>query len=107
MGMAPTQNNDVHATPFTAMTPLQLQSLSPSELKALAAKHGVDVSQCCEKVCPAGPEDDAAEGEGTETQRGRLWTACGQRRVDSKNSQTTPATTSTSSIRHLLGAADA
>ena len=43
----------------------------------------------------------------TETQRGRLWTACGQRRVDSKNSQTTPATTSTSSIRQLLGAADA
>ena len=32
---------------------------------------------------------------------------CGQRRVDSKNSQTTPATTSTSSIRQLLGAADA
>ena len=31
----------------------------------------------------------------TETQRGRLWTACGQRCVDSKNSQTTPATTST------------
>jgi tetratricopeptide (TPR) repeat protein len=50
VGMAPTQNNDVHATPFTAMTPLQLQSLSPSELKALAAKHGVDVSQCCEKA---------------------------------------------------------
>ena len=43
----------------------------------------------------------------TETQRGRLWTACGQRRVDSKNSQTTPATTSTSSIRQPLGAADA
>ena len=43
----------------------------------------------------------------TETQRGRLWTACGQRRVDSKNSQTTPATTNTSSIRQLLGAADA
>ena len=43
----------------------------------------------------------------TETQRGRLWTACGQRCVDSKNSQTTPATTSTSSIRQLLGAADA
>ena len=41
------------------------------------------------------------------TQRGRLWTACGQRHVDSKNSQTTPATTSTSSIRQLLGAADA
>ena len=33
--------------------------------------------------------------------------ACGQRCVDSKNSQTTPATTSTSSIRQLLGAADA
>ena len=32
-----------------------------------------------------------------------LWTACGQRCVDSKNSQTTPATTSTSSIRQLLG----
>ena len=41
------------------------------------------------------------------TQRGRLRTACGQRRVGSKNSQTTPATTSTSSIRQLLGAADA
>ena len=38
----------------------------------------------------------------TETQRGRLWTACGQRRVDGKNSRTTPATTSTSSIRQLL-----
>ena len=35
----------------------------------------------------------------TETQRGRLRTACGQRRVDSKNSQTTPAITSISSIR--------
>ena len=43
----------------------------------------------------------------TETQRGRLRTACGQRRVDSKNSQTTPTTTSTSSIRQFLGAADA
>ena len=43
----------------------------------------------------------------TETQRGRLWTSCGQRRVDSKNSQTTLATTSTTSIRRLLGAADA
>ena len=42
----------------------------------------------------------------TETQRGRLWTACGQRHVDSKNSQMTPATTSTSSICQLLGAAD-
>ena len=36
-----------------------------------------------------------------------LWTALRQRHVDSKNSQTTPATTSTSSIRQLLGAADA
>ena len=43
----------------------------------------------------------------TETQRGMLWTACGQRHVDSKNSQTTPATTSTTSIRQLLGATDA
>ena len=43
----------------------------------------------------------------TETQRGRLRTACGQRRVDSKNSQTIPATSSTSSIHQLLGAADA
>ena len=43
----------------------------------------------------------------TGTQRGRLQTACGQRRVDNKNSQTTPPTTSTSSIRQLLGAADA
>ena len=42
----------------------------------------------------------------TEPQQGRLQTACGQRRVDSNNSQTTPATTSTSSIRQLLGAAD-
>ena len=42
-----------------------------------------------------------------ETQRGRLWTACGQRCVDSKNSQTTPATTSRTSIRQLLGAIDA
>ena len=42
-----------------------------------------------------------------ETQRGRLWTACGQRRMDGKNSQTTPATTSTSSICQLLGATDA
>ena len=40
----------------------------------------------------------------TETQRGRLRTACGQRRVDS---QTTPATTSTSSIIIIIGAADA
>ena len=42
----------------------------------------------------------------TETQRGRLWTACGQRRVGSKNSQKNPATTSTTSIRQLLGATD-
>ena len=39
--------------------------------------------------------------------RGRLRTACGQRHMDSKNSQTTPATTSTSSIHQLLSAADA
>ena len=43
----------------------------------------------------------------TETQRGRLRTAYGQRCVDCKNSQTTPPTTSTSSICQLLGAADA
>ena len=43
----------------------------------------------------------------TETQRGRLLTACGHRRVDSKTSQTTPTTTSTSSTCQLLGAADA
>ena len=43
----------------------------------------------------------------TETHRGRLWAACRQRCVDSKSSQTTPATTSTTSIRQLLGAADA
>ena len=43
----------------------------------------------------------------TQTQRGRLRMACGQRRVDSKNSQTTPPTTSTSPIRQSLGAADA
>ena len=43
----------------------------------------------------------------TEPQRGRLWTACVQRRVDSKNNQATPATTRASSIRQLLGAAGA
>ena len=43
----------------------------------------------------------------TETQRGRLRTACGQRRGDGRNSQKTPATNSTSSTRQLLGAADA
>ena len=32
--------------------------------------------------------------------------ACGQRRVDNKTSQTTPATTSTSPIRQLLGDTD-
>ena len=51
-------------------------------------------------------EEQGTWASRTETQRGRLWTACGQRCVDSKNSQTTPATTSTSSIRQLLGAAD-
>ena len=45
-------------------------------------------------------------GGGGGAQRGRRWTACGQRRVDSKHSQTTPATTSTPSIHQLLGAAD-
>ena len=40
----------------------------------------------------------------TEAQQGRLRTACGQRRMDSKNNQATPATSSTSSIRQLLGA---
>ena len=39
----------------------------------------------------------------TETQRGRLWTACGQRRVGSKNSQTTPATTSTTPNTPIIG----
>ena len=43
----------------------------------------------------------------TETQRGRPRTACGQRCVDGENSQTTPPTTSTSSIRQILGAAGA
>ena len=43
----------------------------------------------------------------TETQRGRLWTACAQRCVDRKTSQTTSATTSTTSIRQLLGATEA
>ena len=52
-------------------------------------------------------EEQGTWASRTETHRGRLWTACGQRRGDSKNSQTTPPTTSTSSIRQLLGAADA
>ena len=39
----------------------------------------------------------------TETQRGRLWTACGQRCVDRKNSQTTPATTSTTPNTPTIG----
>ena len=39
----------------------------------------------------------------TETQRGRRWTACRQRCVDSKNSQTTPATTSTSPNTPTIG----
>ena len=43
----------------------------------------------------------------TGTQRGRLWTACGQRCVDSKNSQTTPQQPAQPPIRQLLGAADA
>ena len=48
------------------------------------------------KHCANSPPRDVAAGGGG-----------GQRCVDSKNSQTTPATTSTSSIRQLLGAADA
>ena len=61
------------------------------------------------QVRPATPGNVEAHGGGgrTETQRGRLWTACGQRCVDGKNSQTTPTTTNTTSIRQLLGAADA
>ena len=39
----------------------------------------------------------------TETHRGRLWTACGQRRVDRENSQTTPATTSTTPNMPIIG----
>ena len=42
----------------------------------------------------------------TETQRGRLRTARGRRCVDRKNNQTTPATTSTTPVRQLLGAAN-
>ena len=62
------------------------------------------------KRTDGGQPGQRVEEQGTwasRTQQGRLWTACGQRRVGSKNSQTTPATTSTSSIRQLLGAADA
>ena len=44
-------------------------------------------------------------GYGRPVDRG-VWTACGRRCMDSNNSQSTPATTSTSSIRQLLGAAD-
>ena len=40
------------------------------------------------------PEDNSSDVGGG-GRRGRLWTACGRRCVDSKNSQTTPATTST------------
>ena len=36
-------------------------------------------------------------------QRAGLWTACGQRCVDSKNRQTTPATTSTTSNAPTTG----
>ena len=39
----------------------------------------------------------------TETQRGRLWTACGRRRVDGKTSQTTPTTTSTTPNTPTIG----
>ena len=43
----------------------------------------------------------------TETQRGRLWKAWGRRCGDSQNRQTMLATTSITSTRQLLGAADA
>ena len=43
----------------------------------------------------------------TETRRGTLWMVYGQRRMESKKGQTTPATTTTTSIRQLLGAIDA
>ena len=56
------------------------------------------------KVCGGGGGGEG--GRGACAAR-RLWTACGQRCVDSKNSQATPATTSTSSRRQLSGAADA
>ena len=46
------------------------------------------------------------EPAGSKLRAAFLCTCGGQRCVDSKNSQTTPATTSTSSIRQLLGAAD-
>ena len=42
-------------------------------------------------------------GGGGGGQRGRLWTACGQRCVDSKNSQTTPPTTSTTPNTPTIG----
>ena len=58
-----------------------------------------------------GPPRQRVEEQGglthTETQRGGLRTACGQRRMESKNSLTTLAKTNTSSIHQLLGAADA
>ena len=57
-----------------------------------------------------GQSGQRMEEQGTwasRTRKDRLWTACGQRRVDSKHSQMTPATTSTTSVRQLLGATDA
>ena len=66
---------------------------------------GLLVVHALSKVC--GYYFIAPKGGKGGTQRGRLWTACGQRCVDSKNSQTTPATTSTTSISQLLGATDA
>ena len=52
-------------------------------------------TSACESSSGAGARGGGGGGAGhlglthTETQRGRLWTACGQRRVDSKHSQTT------------------
>ena len=61
---------------------------------------------CARELCGLG-DVTLGEGGGGGAQRGRLRAACGQRRVESKNSQRTLTTTSTSSIRQLLGAADA
>ena len=50
-----------------------------------------------------GSASDGGGGGGGGAQRGRLWAACGQRCVDSENSQTTPSTTSTSSNTPIIG----
>ena len=84
----------------------------PGENNTLVKTTGGVVPLIC-RACTVVLARGACGGTGhlgpthTGTQRGRLQTDCGQRRGGSKNSQTTPATTSTSSIRQLLGAADA